>query len=104
LSWVAGSLLGAILGGTLTAVSTLGFEYVLYAMFIFLLVIQLSDRKMLMVAVFSGGAALLGAKLLPGHWFIILATILGATLGVLMEDGRKIRAAIFGNGPGDLSA
>lgn len=104
LSWVTGSLLGAILGGTLTAVSTLEFEYVLYAMFIFLLVVQLSDRKMLMVAVFSGGAALLGAKLLPGHWFIILATILGATLGVLMEDGRKISAAIFGNGSGDLSA
>lgn len=104
LSWVTGSLLGAILGGTLTAVSTLGFEFVLYAMFIFLLVMQLSDSKMLLVAIFSGGAALLGAKFLPGHWFIILATIFGATLGVLMEDGRKIGAAIFRNGPGDLSA
>jgi 4-azaleucine resistance transporter AzlC len=104
LSWVTGSLLGAVLAGTLTAVSTLGFEFVLYAMFIFLLVMQLSDHKMLLVALFSGGAALMGAKFLPGHWFIILATILGATLGVFLEDGRKTGAAVFGDGPGDISS
>ncbi len=104
LSWVTGSLLGAVLGGSLTAASALGLEYVLYAMFIFLLVIQLTDSKMVLVALFAGFAALLGAKLLPGHWFIILATILGASLGVVMEDGRKLLAAFFGDGPGDLSS
>lgn len=103
LSWVGGSLLGAVLGGALSTVSTLGFEFVLYAMFIYLLVMQLSEKKMIIVAVFSGVAALVGAKMLPGHWFIILATILGASMGVLMEDGRKICAAFFRNGSGDLS-
>ncbi len=104
MSWVGGSLAGALLGGGFTAATALGLEFVLYAMFIFLLVVQLNEYKMVLVALFSGLAALLLAKLLPGHWFIILATLLGATLGVVIEDGRKIFAALFGDGPGNLSA
>jgi len=103
-SWVAGSLAGSLLGSRLAGASSLGLEFILYAMFIFLLVSQLSNRKMLMVAVFAGVCALLGANLFPGYWFIILATLLGATLGVVMEDGRKSFSAFFGDGPGNLSA
>ena len=102
-SWVTGSLAGSLLGGGLAGASSLGLEYILYAMFIFLLVIQLTNRKMLLVALFAGIFALVGASLFPGHWYIILATLLGATLGVVMDDGRKILSSFFGNGPGNVS-
>lgn len=104
LSWVGGSLAGALVGGSFTAAASLGLEFVLYAMFISLLVAQITDRRMLFAALFSGGAAMLGARFLPGHWYIILATLLGATLGVVMEDGRKLFAPLSGDGPGDLSS
>ncbi len=103
-SWVLGSLAGGVLGGVLAALTEWGLEFVLYAMYIFLLVIQLKSNKMVLVAVCSGILALLSAKFLPGHWYVILATILGASLGVILDDGRKILASLFGDGPGNLSA
>lgn len=103
-SWCLGGLLGGILGGLLGGITALGLEFVLYAMFIFLLVIQLSNKKMIIIALLSGVFALIGARFLPGHWYIIIATILGATGGVLLEDGKKLFSSLSGDGSSDISA
>lgn len=86
LSWVAGSLLGALVGGLIADVRPLALDYTLPAMFIALLVIQIHDRIEVMIAMLSGllavGLTLWGV----GRWSVIVATVAGATLGVVLES------------------
>ena len=84
--WVIGGLLGGIFGGLFTSASAaLTMEYALYAMFIFLLVIQLSEKKLLLAACVSGALSLLFYLTTPGSWYIMLATVCTATMGVMVE-------------------
>jgi 4-azaleucine resistance transporter AzlC len=84
--WVIGGALGGIFGGFFTsAKAALTMEYALYAMFIFLLVIQVTERKLLLAACASGALSLLFYLTIPGSWYIMLATICTATIGVMVE-------------------
>lgn len=84
--WVAGGALGGLFGGFFTSASAaLTMEYALYAMFIFLLVIQISERKLLLAALASGAFSLLFYLTVPGSWYIMLATVSTATIGVMVE-------------------
>jgi len=84
-AWVAGSWLGASFGQLITDVRPYALDYALPAMFIALLVMQLRGRKTIFVAaaagVISTGLMLAGLD----QWSVILATILGATLGMGLE-------------------
>ncbi|MDK2821247.1 MAG: hypothetical protein PWP31_1212 [Clostridia bacterium] len=85
LSWILASLLGGLAGNLIGNPEDLGFNFALPAMFITLLVLQLNSKKTVLVA---GLAALLSvsiAILWPGNWNVILATVIAATLGVLLE-------------------
>lgn len=88
-SWVLGSWLGLVAGGMITDVKLFALDYALPAMFIALLMMQLRDRTQLTVAVLTGMVAV--ALLLIGlsKWYVIAATIIGATLGVLLEQWNK---------------
>lgn len=103
-AWVAGSLLGGLLGGFLAGFTAMGLEYALYAMFIFLLVLQLNSWRMAAVSFFTGLAALVCCKFLPGQWYIITATFIGATIGLVTDNDQGIPAALPGDGPGNLPA
>lgn len=84
--WVTGSFLGGMFGGFFTSArALLTMEYALYAMFIFLLVIQITERKLLFAACISGALSLIFYLTIPGSWYIILATICTATMGVMVE-------------------
>lgn len=87
-SWVAGTLCGALVGGLFADVKPLALDYTLPAMFVALLVMQIRARLEVVVAIFSGllavGLTLLGL----GHWSVILATVAGATLGLLLTRLR----------------
>lgn len=84
--WVAGSALGGMFGGFFTSPSALmSMEYALYAMFIFLLVIQCTERKLLFAACVSGALSLFFYLTIPGSWYIMLAAVCTATMGVLAE-------------------
>jgi 4-azaleucine resistance transporter AzlC len=86
LSWIVGSIIGGILYSFLGSSSFLRLDFVLYAMFIFLLVVQLKNNRLLLVACTSGVLALFFFYILRGsHWYIIISTVLAATLGVLLE-------------------
>jgi 4-azaleucine resistance transporter AzlC len=88
-SWVLGSWLGLVAGGMITDVKLFALDYALPAMFIALLMMQLKDRRQLIVAIFTSIVAV--ALLLMGlsQWYVIAATILGATFGVLLEQWNK---------------
>lgn len=90
-AWVAGSLLGALAGSLIDDVRPFALDYALPAMFIALLVMQIKGRGFLWVALLSGAASLAiwGAGLT--QWNVILATILGATVGAAVETMNKHR-------------
>lgn len=88
-SWIFGSWLGTVAGQLITDVKPLALDYALPAMFIALLVMQIHDNVQVTVAVAAGLLAVgltLGGM---GHWSVILATLAGATFGVLLENTRK---------------
>jgi 4-azaleucine resistance transporter AzlC len=86
LGWVVGGMLGGVFGSFFTSpVAALTMEYALYAMFIFLLVIQITERKLVVAALVSGTLSLLFFLYIPGSWYIMLATVCTATLGVIVE-------------------
>ncbi len=88
-SWVSGTLLGVVAGNLVADVRPFGLDYALIAMFVALLVFQLKGPKTLSVALLSG--LLSTALLLAGvdQWNVIIATLVGATFGVLLESWTK---------------
>ena len=88
-SWVLGTLLGLVASNLIGDVRPLGLDYALSAMFIGLLVSQCTNPVRVLTAIFSGGLAT--ALYLAGwHQFhIIVATVVGATCGLGVEQWTK---------------
>lgn len=91
--WVTGTALGIFAGDMVQNVEPFGLDYALVAMFVALLVFQLKNRGTLAVAVLAGllSTALLAAGV--SQWNIIIATLIGATLGVLFELWTKTKSS-----------
>lgn len=89
ISWVTGSFIGFTAGGFIGDIQALALDYALPAMFIALLVLQIKNRVQVLIAVISGilAVTLLLAGL--GHWHIMAASLIGATLGVFIEEVIK---------------
>lgn len=86
LAWVAGSWLGVSMGQLIKDVRPYGLDYALAAMFIALLVVQLTNRVQVAVAL-AAGVLSLGLKFAGlDQWHVILATVLAATIGVVVEQ------------------
>lgn len=87
LTWFISTVTGGFCGQFIPS-GALGIDYALMAMFICLLVFQLRGPKYVLVAVISGGLAVLFALWIPGNAYIILASISASTVGVLMNKGK----------------
>lgn len=88
-SWVAGTILGIVASGLIGDVKPLGLDYALAAMFIGLLVGQCENRVRVITAILSGVIATL-LYMAGWHQFhIIVATVVGATLGLAVEYSVK---------------
>lgn len=85
LGWVFSSATGAFLTEFINFVSGGVLDFVLPAMFIVLLVMQISSRSEIIVAVFSAFLSLFFALTINGSWNIIFATVLAAFLGVYIS-------------------
>ncbi|SMF15303.1 AzlC family ABC transporter permease [Desulfovibrio gilichinskyi] len=85
LAWVCGTVLGVISSSLITDIRPMGLDYALPAMFIALLIFQIKDRSHIIVGVITGllstALALGGA----GQWNVIIATLIGASLGVVLS-------------------
>lgn len=89
LAWIAGTLLGAWVGVRLTFdTEVFGVDYALPAMFIALLVMQIENYRHIAVAVISAGLGLFFYLSGMNQLYIILATVIAATVGALWKPGH----------------
>jgi 4-azaleucine resistance transporter AzlC len=91
-SWVFGGGLGILAGQLIADVKPFGLDYALPAMFIALLILQIKDRVQAGLAFFAGLLSV--ALVLAGldRWSVIVATLVGATVGVGVEQWTKKRS------------
>ncbi|MFW6035614.1 MAG: AzlC family ABC transporter permease [Halothermotrichaceae bacterium] len=83
--WVFSSWLGVIIGNFLNKTTFPGIDFVLPAMFIVLLVMQIQRRLDVFIAIISAALSLSFVFILPENWNIIAATVIAATMGVFFE-------------------
>lgn len=90
LAWPAGGLLGAFLGSVVPNPTRYGLDLVFPLAFLGLLMGFVKDRKGIVTAMAAGALALLVARWLPGKWYVIVAGLLGSSLGLLLEGRPKV--------------
>ncbi len=88
-SWIVGSLSGYLAGGQLTDVRPIGLDFALPAMFIALLVPQIVKPVYLMMALLAAGLSVTLYLLGFSQSHVIIATVVGATVGVGVEQWMK---------------
>ena len=87
LAWIAGTLLGAWIGVRLVFdIEVFGVDYALPAMFIALLVMQIENRRHVAIAVISAALGLTFYLAGMNQFYIILATVIAATIGTLWNQ------------------
>ncbi|PKN98080.1 MAG: branched-chain amino acid ABC transporter permease [Chloroflexi bacterium HGW-Chloroflexi-4] len=89
LSWVVGTILGALAGNLISDVKPFALDYALPAMFIALLILQVHNRKHVIVAIFGAVVSIVLWKFGITQWNVILATVIGATLGAVLETSNQ---------------
>ena len=90
-SWVGGTAIGAFLGGLLPAVVSDSLGIALYALFIALIVPDVKGSLRLFgVVVFTALVNCLLSLWLPSSWAIIVATLVGALVGVFCVRDRDL--------------
>ncbi len=88
-SWIISTVLGGFLGGLISDPTKYGIDFALSAMFIGLLFMQLKDKKDIIVAISGGVLSILFIVTGSGSFNIIIATVLAATIGVILEICNK---------------
>ncbi len=84
LAWISGSLLGAVLGGMIVDIRSLGLDFALPGMFIALLVFQLKSIKHVLVALAAGLLSLILLSSGIQNWNVLIAACLAAGIGVVL--------------------
>ncbi len=87
LTWFISTVAGGI-GGRFIPEGALGIDYALIAMFICLLIYQIRKLIHLLTAGVAGLTAVGLALLIPGNAYIVIASIVAATAGVIIQ--RKV--------------
>ncbi|MDN5332519.1 MAG: hypothetical protein PWP45_1744 [Tepidanaerobacteraceae bacterium] len=85
LSWVLSTVMGTAFGNLIPDTKALGFDFALPGMFMALLCMQIKDMKTAFAAVLAGALSVFFLYVLPGNWNVILASVITAMIGVLME-------------------
>lgn len=91
-AWVLSTVIGGY-GGQYIPVGFMGIDYALSAMFISLLVLQLRGLLYVLTALMSGVVAVGVSLVLPGNWYVIIAALIGATLGFVLLKARQAKGA-----------
>ncbi len=92
LSWVIGSLIGAVTGNIIEDVRPFALDYALPAMFIALLVLQIRNRRHLIIAVLGGVLSLVIWLFGATQWNVIFATIVAAAVGAGLDTWAHPRS------------
>ncbi|MBF0530550.1 MAG: branched-chain amino acid ABC transporter permease, partial [Deltaproteobacteria bacterium] len=91
--WVAGTWIGLTAGYLIADVKPLALDYALPALFVALLAFQIKDRVTIIVALLAGFAAVALSLTDLARWSVIIAALLAATTGVLIEQWTKKRSS-----------
>jgi len=83
--WFFSTVAGGYLGDVIPE-GALGIDYALTAMFLALLVLQVTSRLIAAVALSSGVLAVVLSWLFPGNWHIVIATVIAATAGLFIQE------------------
>lgn len=84
LAWIVSTVVGGV-GGQYIPEGAFGIDYALVAMFICLLVCQIRGRVFLVTALLAAVLAVGLSLLLPGSWHVVLASVLAAALGAMLD-------------------
>ena len=95
LTWFVSTVAGGI-GGRFIPEGALGIDYALIAMFICLLIYQIRKLIPLLTAGIAGLTAVILAMIIPGNTYIVIASIVAATVGVIIQ--QKVMRRSPGNG------
>lgn len=90
LCWIICTVLGTAVGNIIPDPETFGLHFALPAMFIGLLMLQLKEGLSYLMAVLAVVLSLFIKMILPGSWNIILASVITATIGVMIESWKSI--------------
>jgi len=84
LVWIISTAAGGY-GGQFIPEKAFGIDYALIAMFICLLIYQLRARIHIVTALITALFALILSLVLPGNGYIVPASVLGATVGLILK-------------------
>ncbi len=83
--WLTFSVIGGFLGSSISDPLSWGLDFAMPATFLSILIPQIVSLRLLLVMLISGVSAVAAYILIPGKWYIIIATIIAAGAGVVME-------------------
>lgn len=86
LGWVLSSLAGVLIGRFILNFEIMVIDFVLPAMFIILLIMQIKERMDIFVSIIAAVLSIIFYFIFPGNWNIIIATITAAVAGVIIEN------------------
>ena len=89
ITWITSTIIGGFSGRFIPA-GAFGIDYALIAMFICLLIFQLKGRLYVITAVIAGALAVALSLVIPGNSYIVIASILAATLGLGIRKWGKL--------------
>lgn len=85
LYWNVTTILGIFIGGMIDDPIKYGFDFAFIAAFIGLIANQLQDRFLVIAAIISVILSLIFSYLVPGKWYIIIASVLASIIGTIIE-------------------
>lgn len=89
-AWIISTIAGGYLGEVVPK-GALGIDYALTAMFIALLVLQLRNRLIMVLAILSGALSLAFSLILPGAWNIVLSSVMAASAGIAITSVFRLK-------------
>lgn len=89
ISWNISTFIGAYFYNVIPNPLEWGIDFALPATFMVLLIPRLGDKASVIVAVVSALCSIWGTLVLPGKWYIILAAVVAAVVGGILEGGQK---------------
>jgi len=83
-AWIVSTVVGGY-GGQFIPAGAFGIDYALIGMFLCLLVFQLRGMLYVIIAAIAGLLAVIFSLIVPGNSYIVIASILAATIGLIMR-------------------
>lgn len=88
-AWCTASFIGAISGTFIDGSANVGLDFALPAMYIALLLMQISGYKKIFVSIFSGLLSIGLIYVFPGNTNVIIASLIGAGMGVFLDRWKR---------------